>query len=537
LGAEFSLEKFVSESTLNNYGTFSFQGNKTGNALADFLLGVPQTMNQDAPINKNENTWYMAFFFQDDFRIHPRLTLNLGLRYDLQTPDTDPHDRKLTFVPGAQSKVVPNSLPGLLYPGDPGVSRGLVPFDTNNIGPRIGLAWDPFGDGKTSVRAAFGIFYGAVSGQEVDGSTNGQPFSIRQQFNTVKSLTDPYGSVPGGSPFPFIYNPASPKFSFPAGVAGMALDFVWPYTYQTNFSVQRQLSKDFSVTGAYVGAFGRRLPFAQEVNYPVFGAGATTANVNARRPYASSNLGAVAIVKSIMNTAYNGLQFTMDKRMSHNISLKGFYTYGKSLEGARLQNDTSAGGAEDMNNLALEHGRTDNDRRHNFVLSGFWLADYVHSGNRALRAIANGWTVSAIASARSGEPLTITAGTDINLDGTNNDRANLVGNPFLDPNRPRSAAAAMWFNTAAFVRPATGQDGNSGRNILDGPGLKNVDLGLFREFRIRESVKLQFRAETTNAFNIVNLSNPNTTFSSSLFGTIRTARPMRQSQLGLRLTF
>ncbi len=537
-GGEFSLEKFISETTLNNYGTFSFQGNKTGNALADFLLGVPQTMNQDAPINKNENTWYTALFIQDDFRIHPRLVLNLGLRYDLQTPDKDPHDRKLTFIPGRQSVVVSNSLPGLLYPGDPGISRGIFNMAKTNISPRVGFAWDPMGDGKTSVRAAFGMFYGAVSGQEVDGSTNGQPFSIRQQFNEVKSLSDPYGDLLGGiSPFPFIYDSANPKFVFPAGVAGMNTNFRWPYTYHMNFSIQRQLSKDFSVSASYVSTLGHRLPFSVEQNYPVYRAGATSSNVNQRRPYASSGLGSVGIVDSVMNTAYHGLQLTAEKRMSRSFSFKAFYTFGKSLEGARLQNDTTAGGAEDMTNLALERGRTDNDRTHNFVLSGIWQINYVSSSHRIARAIANGWTASTIASARSGEPLTITAGTDINLDGSNNDRANLVGNPYLDPNRSRSQVAAMWFNTNAFATPLVGTDGNAGRNILNGPGQKTIDLALYRDFSIRESMKLQVRADATNAFNIVNLGSPNTNRSSSLFGQIRTARDMRQAQLGIRLTF
>ncbi len=537
-GGEFSLEKFISESTLNNYGTFSFQGNKTGNALADFLLGVPQTMNQDAPINKNESTWYTAFFIQDDFRIHPRLVLNLGLRYDLQTPDTDPHDRKLTFMAGRQSTVVPNSLPGLLYPGDPGISRGIFNMAKTNFSPRVGFAWDPTGDGKTSVRAAFGMFYGAVSGQEVDGSTNGQPFSIRQQFNDVKSLSDPYGNLPGGlSPFPFIYNPANPKFFLPAGVAGMSTRFRWPYTYHMNFSLQRQLSKDFSVSASYVSTLGHRLPFSLEQNYPVYRPGATSSNVNQRRPYASSGLSSIGIVDSIMNTAYHGLQLTAEKRMSRGFSFKAFYTFGKSIEGARLQNDTTGGGAEDMTNLALERGRTDNDRKHNFVLSGIWQIGYVPSSHRVASAIANGWTVSTIASLRSGEPLTITAGTDINLDGSNNDRANIFGYPVLDPHRPRNEVAAMWFDTSVFTAPLVGSDGNAGRNILDGPGQKTIDLALFRDFKLGERMTLQFRADATNAFNMVNLGNPTTNRSSGLFGQIRTARDMRQAQLGVRLTF
>jgi hypothetical protein len=426
----------------------------------------------------------------------------------------------------------------LLFPGDPGVSRGLVHMDKNNISPRLGFAWDPSGKGKMSVRAAFGVFYGAVSGQAVDSSTNGNPFSIRQQFNNVATLANPYANLPGGlSPFPFIYDPANPKFTTPSTVSGTSLDFRWPYTYQLNVSVQRQVSRDVSLTAAYVGSLGRRLPFTRDLNYPIYTAAATSSNVDQRRPILPGQFAAISMVESIMNTSYHGLQFTGEKRMGHGLSVKGYYTYSKSLEGARLQNDTTAGGAEDMRNLRLERGRTDNDRKHNFVMSLIWQLNYVQNASSVLGSIANGWAVSAIASARSGTPLTVTAGTDVNLDGTNNDRANLVGNPVLDPNRPRSQVTAMWFSTAAFQRPAAGQDGNAGRNIIDAPGQKNIDLGLFREFRFGERVHLQFRAEITNAFNMVNLSDPTTNLSSSLFGQTRTARAMRETQLGLRLVF
>lgn len=538
IGGDFSLEKFVHDTTLNNYGTFSFQGNKTGNALADFLLGVPQTMNQDAPITKINNSWYGGLFIQDDFRIRPRLTLNLGLRYDLQWPMTDPHDRQLTFVPGAQSKVVPSALRGLLFPGDPAVTRGTVRADTNNFAPRIGLAWDPFGNGQTSVRAAFGVFYGSISGNEWNSTADRLPFSARQQFNNVKSLTDPYGSLPGGvSPFPYSYDPKNPKLILPAAVSGASLDFAWPYTYQTNFSVERQVMKDVSVTAAYVGSLGRRLPFGQEVNYPVFGPGATANNVDLRRPYSPGTLASIILVKSIMNNAYHGLQMTAEKRMARTFSFKGYYTFSKSLEGARLQNDTTDGGAQDYNNLAAERGRTDNDRRHNFVASWIWQVDYFQKTNPFVRGVINGWTVSGILIARSGAPFTVTTGRDNNLDGNNNDRPNLVGGPHLDPNRSRSAVTAMWFNTAAFAPNGTGQDGNAGRNILDAPGLKTLDLAVFRDFPMRERTRLQFRAEVTNALNLVNLNSPTATLNSSAFGTIRTARPMREMQLGMRLWF
>ena len=536
-GADLSLEKFIHDTTLNNYGTFSFDGSITGSGLTDFILGRPRTMNQDAPITKIDNSWYLGFFLQDDWRVHRRLTLNLGLRYDLQLPVTDPHDRKLTFVPGAKSTLVPTAPANLLFAGDPGVPRGIASTDKNNFAPRIGLAWDPFGDGKTSVRTAFGLFYGSASGNEFNSTADNQPFTVRQRFNSVRSLTDVYGDLPGGvSPFPYSFTPANPRFIFPASVAGPSMGFRWPYTYQMNFSVQRQVGRDLSFEAGYVGALSHKLPFTRDWNYPVYGPGATASNVDSRRPILPGTLGVIGVLDSMMNTSYHGLQITGEKRMSRRFQLKGYYTFSKSLEGARMQNDTTSGGAQNMNNLAMERGRTDNDRRHNAVMSAIWQVDYFEK-QRLAHLILDDWMVSSIITLRSGAPFSVTAGQDRNLDGNNNDRGNLVGKPRLDPNRSRAEVTNAWFNVAAFQAPATGQDGTSGRNILDGPGRKVVDLAVFRDFQIREGMKLQYRLEMTNAFSLVNLNAPTTTLNSSAVGTIRTARDMRNVQMGLRLAF
>jgi hypothetical protein len=352
----------------------------------------------------------------------------------------------------------------------------------------------------------------------------------------VRSLTDVYGDLPGGlSPFPYSFTPSSPRFVFPAAIAGPSLDFRWPYTYQMNFSVQRQVLRDLSVEAAYVSALAHKLPFQQDLNYPIYGPGATAANVNARRPYLPGVLSNISQLNSIMNTAYHGLQVSVDKRMSRGVQVRGYYSFSKSLEGARMQNDTTAGGAQNFNNLAAERARTDNDRRHNVVASVVWQINYFETP--VLRQALNGWTLSSIITLRSGAPLTITSGRDNNLDGTNNDRANLVGDPFLDPNRSRSDVSNRWFNVAAFAQNPAGTDGTSGRNILDDPGRKVIDAGIFRDFRLKESLTLQFRGELTNAFNVVNLSAPTTNLNSSAIGTIRSARDMRQAQVGLRLSF
>jgi len=466
--------------------------------------------------------------------------LNLGLRYDSQPPFTDPQDRLLTFIPGARSNVIPTAPLSLQFPGDPGITRGIVKTDKNNFAPRVGLAWDPFGDGKTSVRAAAGVFFGSISADEWSSSANQQPFSIRQVFNSPRSLTDPYGGLPGGvSPFPYVYDPRSPRFLANAPIQSIGTDFRWPYTYQLNLSVQREITSDLSVTAAYVSTLGRRWPTIRDINYPVFGAGATAANVNARRPIQPqpNTYSAITSLESTVNTAYHGLQLTAEKRLTAGVSFKGFYTFSKALDGANSSAANGATSLQNPTNQRADRGRTNTDRRHSFVLSAIWNLDYFKGSNAVARGLLNHWALSAIVSARSGTPLTITAGSDRNLDGVNNDRANLTGDPRLDPNRSRSEVTAKWLDRAAFAQPATGQDGTAGRNIVDGPGSKNVDLGLFRDFRLTEKLNLQFRCEMTNALNLVNLSAPNTILSSTAFGTITAASPMRQVQLGLRLAF
>src|SRR5260370_40516158 len=153
-------------------------------------------MNQDSPSTKIDNDWYYGLFFQDDIRVSPRLTINAGLRYDLQLPVTDVRDRFLTFVPGVQSRVVPKAPAGLLFPGDPGIGRGIIRADKNNLTPRLGIAWDPVGDLKTAIRPAFRMFTGSLSGNQANSSSDNPPFAVPQPFNQSATLADPYPPLP-----------------------------------------------------------------------------------------------------------------------------------------------------------------------------------------------------------------------------------------------------------------------------------------------------------------------------------------------------
>jgi len=537
VGGDFSYEAIVHDTLLDNYGVFTFNGSKTGNAYADFLLGLPSTMTQDAPVRKTDNGAYISAFAQDDFRVHPRVTLNLGVRYDLQFPFTDPQDRKLAFVPGQKSTVNPTAPAGLLFPGDTGISRGIVHTDVNNIAPRLGVAWDPKGDGRTAVRASFGMFYGSITGNEWNTTADNQPFTVRQTFATVFTLSDPYRNLPGGvGPFPFNYTPGAPRFTLPAQVFGPSLDFVWPVSYQTNVTVERELGRSFSVTASYVRASSRHLASGVDNNYPVFGAGATATNFQTRRPYLPGTIGAATVLSSIFGSDYNGLQVSAERRGARLMG-KLYYSFGRGYEDVDFQGG-GLPGVQNATRLAAERARNSNDRTHSLVLSGVWKIDYLRNSSSVAGVLARDWTVSAIATFQTGTPLTIGAGSDRNFDGLTNDRADLVGNPELNHGRPIEELIEGWFNVAAFAVPAVGTDGNSGRNIIDGPGIRNVDLGIFRDIPLKGRSMFQFRLEATNVFNIVNLTNPGTSLSAlATFGKIRAARDMRRIQLGARVSF
>ena len=536
-GGEVSYEAIVHDTLLDNYGVFTFDGSKTTNAYADFLLGVPSSMTQDAPIRKTDNGSYLSAFAQDDFRVHPRVTLNLGVRYDIQFPFTDPDDRKLAYSPGNKSVVTPSAPVGLLFPGDAGVTRGIVKTDLNNIAPRLGVAWDPRGDGRTALRGGVGMFYGSITGNEWNTTADNQPFTVRQSFPTVFTLSDPYRNLPGGvGPFPFNYSPSEARFTLPAQVFGPSLDFVWPVTYQANVTVQKEIGRGMSASASYVGAFARHLAAPVDRNYPLLMAGATAANRNARRPYLPGTIAAANVLESIFGSDYNGLQLSAERR-GNRLSFKAYYSLGKAEEDLDFQ----GGGLPTVlnsNRLDLERGRASSDRRHSFVLSSVFRPDYFKNSGRLVSTLLDGWTVSTIVTIQSGTPLTITAGQDRNLDGINNDRADLIGDPQLASGRPRADAIEGWFKIAAFASPASGTDGSGRRNIIDGPGYRSVDLGLFRDLGLPGRTTLQFRLEATNVLNLVNLQNPGTNLNApATFGRIRSAREMRRIQLGARFSF
>ncbi len=552
-GGEISLEHDPFLANNDNFGIFTFNTSTPGttkNALADFVTGKVGTMEQDTPYHSLMSYWYFGLFLQDNYRLTQRLTLNLGLRYDIPTPPVESNNLIDVFKPGAQSNVVPAAPPGLLFYGDSGVPRGIVSIRWHHISPRVGLAWDPFGDGKTAVRAAAGVFYGAVSGNQWNQPANAQPFAVRQVFSSITSLTNVYGnpaSFPNGDPFPYTYTRQNPRFLPAASVETIAQNYQWPYAYQFNTAVERQLPGQMSVTAAYVGTLTHHTPFSRDENYPAWAPGATTSqsSINSRRPYDPGVLGQVWYIDSSQTASYNSLQISATKRLAHGFMVNGFYVLSKTFWSAY----PSGAGLSQAQNYDLpqeDRGAADTDQRNTASISGTWDLEYYRGDSKLVRNVANGWRLSAIATMNSGAPVNILTGANNDDDSYAYNRPNRVPgqNPFLSPNRKRRVAAAEWFNIAAFTPNGPGKgigfggaDGNTPRDFLRAPGYRDVDLGLFRDIHFREGVTLQFRAEATNAFNLVSLSAPTANLSSTLDGKITSAYTPRVMQLGARLTF
>jgi outer membrane receptor protein involved in Fe transport len=595
-GGEMYLEKDHLETLLNNYGVFSFTSaavpttasgqatyTRTGNAISDFLIGHPNTMSQDSPDDANENYWNYGFFLQDDWRVIPKLTLNLGVRYDVQTAPVDTQRRIAVFEPGVQSTVSPNAMLGQLFPGDKGVPDGGVGTNYNHFSPRVGFALNPFQNGRTVFHGAAGLFFDTISGNEWMLSQNFQPFAVRETnaFTHVVSLqhiysTDCQDFAGCTSPFPYVYNKANPTYVSPASLVFVQKGMRWPYNVQVNFGLQQQLTNDLAFSINYVGAFSRKLPLYIDNNAPIYDttnpASNTTGDVNCRRPYnalpfktattcanptpGSKYMSNAYVITDGQSANYNGLQVTIEKRLSHSLSVNAFYIWSKALASASMQTTGNIGNSaatepEDYANMTLEHQREDNDMRNQVVVSAVWKPNYFANLNLFTRTVLNGWSLAASVSMHSGKPFNITSGNDDNLDGDNNDRPNVIAGMsphLLGAHRSRIAERAEWFDTSVYCRVATagcpagggisGLDGLVGPNSLDGPGYKDVDASLFRDFTIHDRMKFQFRGEATNVFNMVNLSNPGGTLSStSSFGVISGASGMRVLQVGGRFLF
>jgi hypothetical protein len=517
-------------------GYWDYNGSLSGDPLSDLFLGRPDFWEQGGGQNIDMRGNLYGFYAQDDFKVNPRLTLNLGLRWEPYWPLHDTLGRGGQWRAGVQSTRFPLAPKGFVYPGDAGVDMGLQRPDTNNFAPRVGFAFDPFGGGKTSVRGGYGVFYDFPSLKSYIGFGQVPPFSIQIQLFDVPSDTDPLSVA--GNPFPS--PPPSPTTPIPRPVSTFLQDpnRRTSYMQSWNLTVERELIPEFIVRAGYVGSKGTKLEAANEVNPGIFIPGQSTqANTDNRRPYFSEGLGSVVAFLTDAKSNYHGLQTGIDWRPKSRLSLKANYVFSKSIDNIPVQNGTSPAYINPFNENAYR-GPSDFDARHRFVLSYIWDLPTPSVGSRPIEYILGHWSTAGIWSVQSGSPLTIQAGQNRDLAGVGSggfgEVANVVGNPKL-PN----PSISQWFSPSAFVLPPLGSFGNAGRGIVYGPGFWNLDIAGFRDFPLtREGTKVQFRGDFFNAFNHVNPGNPMTNLSSGdSFGKIFSYRGPRIIQLALKVIF
>lgn len=512
-----------SVANLINTGSFG------GNSLASFLIGDPYLINRDrldAPTRLRLVRYGM--FVQDDIKINARLTLNLGLRYDILPSYTEADNRISNFDPATRTQIVA---------GANGSDR-LRNTDFHDFGPRLGLAYSLNGDHKTVLRAGYGISYVDSVGAPGPGIVGGRNIPFYFSSTLLNPVFAPPTYTLGGVLPPLTIPPASS----PSG----NLDYFPPtdrnpYSQTWNFSIQRALTDTLLLEVAYTGVRSDRAAVSSDLNAAPPGDPNT---VSARRPYGA----AIATIRAIENigySQYHGLQIKMEKRFNHGLYFLGNYTWSKTidLQSTGTDNTPAAGAnAQNPNNFAAERGPATFDRTHRFTFSGIWEIPYGRGRQFGAQAPAvvnlllGGWQFSGIFVGETGTPISVRmACADIGAEG-DNCRPDRIADGNL-PSGQRSIN--QYFDTKAFVIPKTPRYGNAGRNIIRAPGLSNIDFGLSKFFRWGQSEArlIQFRAEAFNALNNTHLGIPIPVIDAANFGTITYAGDPRVVQLGLRLQF
>lgn len=496
----------------------------SGNQFADLLLGIPTSTqrNPRGPSTYSRTTSFSAYA-QDDWKVNSRLALNLGLRWELNTPMTEKYNTIASFDPQTGQ---------ILAAGQNGVPNNLYKYDYNNFAPRIGFAWQPLGDSKTVVRGGVGVFYNVQpAGNGLLGMLFNFPFRLPQTFNSSKSapitLNDPFpGPVPTTAPTN-------------GSLTMTAIDenFDTAYIMQWGLSVQRGVGSDVVFEIGYLGSKGTHLPLNRNLNQATPGPG-TAAQVQARRSF--PQFGNITWIESVANSTYHSMELKAEKRYTKGLSLLGSYTFSKSIDnspGISTSSNASPAIAQNALDLRAERGLSDFDVRHRLVASTIWEIP-LGKGHKVfdsgpLAYIFGGWQASGILSLQSGRPFTAVLSGDVSNTLNRNDRPNLVGDPNSGPK-----TVEQWFNTSAFQQQATGSFGTAGRNIIIGPGLQNFDFALSRNFNVTERFKVQFRTELFNAFNHANFNYPAAIANApATFGRITSALDPRQMQFGLKIIF
>jgi Carboxypeptidase regulatory-like domain/TonB-dependent Receptor Plug Domain len=549
----------------NNTGTFDFNfaglpsdnPSEFSQSWANFLLGRVSLFTQDqhdlvADIHQNQ----LELYAQDEFRIRPNLTLSYGLRYSLFRQPTDGSNRLTNFDPSrydptkapvidpATGNIVPGGNPnydplnGIIIGGH-GSPYGTAVSSQNNLNfaPRFGIAWDPFGDGKTVVRTGYGMFFDSSTvGYVEDDAWVNPPFSYGVAiYDTV--FTDPGSVSPTANTTPPYLRVAGTKWHV-------------PYTQQWSLDVQHEFSKSFLVDLGYYGNKGTHLLGGVDINQvrpgvalaagvlPSTGLTSDELGVlNALRPFVG--YGYMNAVEPWFKSNYHSLQASVQKHFSNNSLFAVNYTWSRTMTDSPGDRWNAP---QNTYNIAANYGPSTLDRRHMLTASYVYSLPWMKNQQGFVGHVLGGWEVSGIISYMGGTPLSVTSGNGLDHAGLGvlaSDWNSLYPDVVSNPNSGAPHKLGQWFNTAAFQEVPDGvyQVGNEKRGVVRGPGFGRWDLSLFKNTKVSERVTVQFRAEAFNVWNHTNWSGVSTDMSSDYFGQVTSARDPRNIQFGLKLMF
>lgn len=486
----------------------------TGSPYADFLLGyAANTTISNRPRNESRQRIFQGFV-QDDWKLAGRLTVNLGVRYELALPWVEVNDRQSALI--LEQGPLFGKLLQIQDLANTGYNRSFMNTDWNNVAPRVGLAYKA--TGRTVVRSAFGVFYGRDENLGISRRiTNNPPFFVRTQI--VGDQVAPNFIMARGYPAGIL----EPARMVNPEVNAVPKDSPLPYILQWNFNVQQELPGRLVLQVGYTGSGGRKLYYTANVNQPLPGPG----NVDARRPI--PGFSGIFNWAPVFKSSYHAFTTQVDRRFANGFSLLASYTYGHSIDDGPANSETNDPAPQDVRNFRANRGNSSFDIRHRFVTSYSYELPFAR-GNRWL----SGWQVTGITSWQTGLPFTPVLSFDPTNTGTTA-RPDRLADGNL---RANEESIDRWFDTNAFAAPASFTWGNAGRNFLRGPRQLNFDAVVSRAFRWTEKVTFSLRGEGFNLLNTPQFGLPNATIGVAQAGVITTVQnPERQLQLALRVAF
>ena len=562
VGGSFARWRSESNGNVRSPGQFTIDGTVTGMGLADFLLGRMGTnaLVQAAPNNLNMQQTYLGLYAQDTWRVGPRLTLNYGVRWEPYFPQQLRNGAVYQFDmdrfrAGTKSTVFPNAPAGLYFPEDPGFpTKAGMPTDWDNVAPRVGLAWDPIGSGRTSVRVSYARSYEFVDGQFHLNTSVAPPWGSEVRLNAPPGgLDDPFRGSPGGQTniFPVTFDRTAP-FSLSGPFLSLTNELEATNVHLYNVTIERQFGARWLASAGYIGSRTNNIWESTPLNNAVFmrvpgtNEAPSVRNTNARRP--------LSLLDPVNGAFYGPLdQYVSDGRQRyHGLLLSarggvGLTTVNANYTLSHCYGSPEGGGGSTTNvstgynipeDPGFDDGNCSSDRLHNLTVTASVSApQFDHA---LMNAALSDWRLVAGFRAITGPWLTISTGADIALNGQpGTQRANQVlDDPYADRSINPANGGMRFLNPAAFAQPAPGTLGNSRRNSIRGMGTRNVDLSVTRILRVGSTRTVEVRVDAFNALNWLQWGQPATSFNNlATFGQITNAGPPRVMQFALKYGF